>query len=200
MSQYFAEQPDSAHDVQNWSFELRGQQLNFSTDSGVFSKQTVDYGTRTLLKAFDWQQLPAGPLLDLGAGYGPIGLTLAKLLPKRQIILAEINQRAAALAQENAVNNQINNADVVVSDAYQSLGQQKFAAILTNPPIRAGKAVVSLFLIEAAQHLVSGGSLWVVIQKKQGEPSAKKIMTATFGNAVVVMKDKGYYILKSVLV
>jgi 16S rRNA (guanine1207-N2)-methyltransferase len=193
---YYSEQPDVEHNKQYWSFELRGQTLQFASDNGVFSKRTVDYGTRVLLATFTTQGLPAGPLLDLGCGYGPIGLSLAKEMPQRQVDMVDVNELAMSLARENAQRNQIENATVFSSNVYEKVTAQ-YAAILTNPPVRAGKAVVTAMLTEAKAHLVPGGELWVVLQKKQGAPSAKKNMQATFGNAELVHKDKGYYILRS---
>ena len=72
---YYTENPELAHDLESWSFPLRGRTFQFTTDSGVFSRGTVDYGSRVLIDAFEWENLPAGRLLDVGCGYGPIGLS-----------------------------------------------------------------------------------------------------------------------------
>lgn len=195
---YYSQQPDVTHNKQYWSFELRGKTLQFASDNGVFSKHTIDYGTRVLLATFATQDLPAGDLLDLGCGYGPIGLSLAQEMPQRQVDMVDVNELALSLAQENAQRNQIDNVTIFSSNVYEKITKQ-YAAILTNPPVRAGKAVVTAMLTEAKAHLVPGGELWVVLQKKQGAPSAKKNMQAAFGNALLVHKDKGYYILRSKL-
>ncbi|MBA1435128.1 class I SAM-dependent methyltransferase [Bombilactobacillus bombi] len=198
MEQYFTEQPTAIHQERNFTFKLRNFVFQFTSDNGVFSKQTVDYGTRTLIEALDIIDLPAGKLLDLGCGYGPIGLTLARLLPQREIDMVDVNQRAIDLAQKNAQNNQINNVHIQISNIYQQLQQQKYAAIYTNPPIRAGKEVVSTMIVQAPLHLASQGQLWLVVQKKQGEPTYKKLMQQAFGNVEIIKRDKGYYVLKSV--
>ena len=194
---YYTQNPDVVHEERHWPFTLLGNELLFTTDNGVFSKSRVDYGSCALLNAFEADQTPAGPWLDLGCGYGPIGLALAKRWPDRQVTMADVNELALSLAQQNAKANQITNVTIVESDRYAALGTQRYAAILTNPPVRAGKAVVTSMLTEAAQHLLPGGTLTVVLQKKQGAPSAKKTMTATFGNCQILKKDKGYYILES---
>ncbi|GEO75487.1 16S RNA G1207 methylase RsmC [Levilactobacillus namurensis] len=194
---YYTQNPDVVHEERHWPFTLLGNELLFTTDNGVFSKSRVDYGSCALLNAFEADQTPAGPWLDLGCGYGPIGLALAKRWPDRQVTMADVNELALSLAQQNATANQITNVTIVESDRYAALGTQRYAAILTNPPVRAGKAVVTSMLTEAAQHLLPGGTLTVVLQKKQGAPSAKKTMTATFGNCQILKKDKGYYILES---
>lgn len=193
---YYSKNPDVVHDQQEWEFTLRGQALTFVTDNGVFSKRTVDFGTRTLLDTFDFAALPAGPLLDVGAGYGPIGLTLAKEQPQRHVDLVDVNELALSLARENAQRNQISNVTIFSSDQYAAVTDQ-YAAILTNPPIRAGKPVVHGILSGAYAHLLPGGVLTVVIQKKQGAPSAQQKMQEVFGNVAVLAKNKGYFILQS---
>lgn len=194
---YYSKNPEVEHAEKDWSFELRGFNFKFTTDNGVFSKNTVDYGSRALLAAVDLSETPAGPILDMGCGYGPIGMTLAKLAPERQIDMVDVNERALGLAQKNCDLNQIHNVEIFESAEYQNVTAQ-YAGILTNPPIRAGKAVVQNILKGAYEHLLPDGELDVVIQKKQGAPSAKQLMADTFGNVQIIHKDKGYYILQSI--
>lgn len=194
---YYTENPDSAHDLEQWSFELRGKLFQFTTDSGVFSRDTVDYGSRVLIEAFEWEQLPEGRLLDVGCGYGPMGLSLAAA-SGRMVEMVDVNQRAVGLALANAQRNHVENVDIHPSNIYETLNEKDYAAIISNPPIRAGKKVVHAILTEAYPLLKVGGTLTVVIQKKQGAPSAEKKMAETFGNVEILTKDKGYYILRSV--
>lgn len=193
---YYSENPETAHDLHQWSFELAGKTFQFVTDSGVFSRGTVDYGSRVLIDHFDATELPEGSLLDVGCGYGPIGLALA-YQTKRPVEMIDVNNRAVELAQGNAKRNGIE-ADIHQSNIYETLNQKTYAAIISNPPIRAGKKVVHQILSEAAPLLKIGGSLTIVIQKKQGAPSAKSKMEEVFGNAEIVAKDRGYYIIRSV--
>lgn len=194
---YYSENPDLPHDYEEWDFQLRGHRFHFVTDSGVFSRDTVDYGSRVLIDAFDFDELPqAGGILDVGCGYGPIGLALAAV-GERSVEMIDVNQRAVDLAQRNAQRNQIENVTIHVSNIYEALTQAPYAAIVSNPPIRAGKEVVHEILTGAYEHLLVGGTLTIVIQKKQGAPSAKKKMLDVFGNCETVIKDKGYYILRS---
>ncbi|MDT2702967.1 class I SAM-dependent methyltransferase [Enterococcus dongliensis] len=193
---YYSENPETAHDLHQWSFELAGKNFQFVTDSGVFSRGTVDYGSRVLIEHFEAEDLPAGTLLDVGCGYGPIGLALAHRT-QRPVEMIDVNNRAVELAQENAKRNGIE-ADIHQSNIYETLHQETYAVIISNPPIRAGKKVVHQILIEAEPLLEVGGSLTIVIQKKQGAPSAKSRMEEVFGNAEIVAKDKGYYIIRSI--
>lgn len=193
---YYSQNPTTEHEEHNFDFELLGHNFKFTTDNGVFSKRTVDYGSRVLIQATTKTEFIKGNLLDVGCGYGPIGLALAKYFPNRQITMTDVNERSLGLAQKNAVQNQIQNTTVFASDGFAQIEGQ-FAAIYTNPPIRAGKEVVSKILTDAKAHLEIGGQILAVLQKKQGAPSAKKLMTAIYGNCQILSKDKGYYILQS---
>lgn len=194
---YFAANPNAAHDEHVIDYHVDGIDLKFNTDAGVFSKMRVDYGSGVLIKAMKNEKFPAANILDVGTGYGPMGLFAAKFWPDRQVDLVDVNERGLNLAKRNAELNLIKNVHIFSSDVYSNVTEQ-YGLIITNPPIRAGKKVVSAILSGAKDHLVEHGVLLVVIQKKQGEPSARKLLKNTFGNCEIVTRDKGYYILKSV--
>ncbi|MFD2657895.1 class I SAM-dependent methyltransferase [Gracilibacillus thailandensis] len=193
MDQYFSQSPDVASDPQTWQYLLRGKKFTFTTDNGVFSKNEVDFGSRVLIEAFHVPDID-GPLLDLGCGYGPISIALAGFLPERSVVGVDVNERALSLAEKNAKQNKIANVSFKKSDILSNVTGQSFAAILTNPPIRAGKQIVHKMFEEAKEALLPNGELWVVIQKKQGAPSAKKKLTELFEEVEVVKKEKGYFI------
>ena len=189
---YFAENPDAKHDIHELNVELLGQRLTFLTDAGVFSKKMIDYGSRVLLSVLDFE---AGErVLDVGCGYGPLGLSLAKAYGVTATMV-DINQRALDLSQKNAERNQVS-AHIFQSNVYEKVSGI-FDHIISNPPIRAGKQVVHEVISGSYEHLTEGGDLTLVIQKKQGAPSAKSKMETVFGNCEIVKKDKGYYILRS---
>ncbi|MCA1057152.1 class I SAM-dependent methyltransferase [Rossellomorea aquimaris] len=194
---YYSSKPEVESNPQTIRFELRGHSLQFKTDQGVFSKREVDFGSRTLIETFELPQTE-GSILDVGCGYGPIGLSLAKDFKDRTIHMIDVNERALDLAGENAKVNRIDNVRIYQSDRYANVSEKSFAAILTNPPIRAGKEIVHSILSGSYDHLAENGELWVVIQKKQGAPSAMDKMEELFSNVEVVAKKKGYYILKSI--
>ncbi|MGD6818647.1 class I SAM-dependent methyltransferase [Metabacillus sp. 113a] len=193
---YYSENPAVQSSKKSWAFELAGHSFTFRSDSGVFSKNEVDFGSRVLIDAFEMPE-PAGSILDMGCGYGPIGLALAKKFSSRHVDMADINARAIELAKENAALNQISNVSIFQSDLYSQAKDQRYAAIVTNPPIRAGKKVVHEILEKGFDHLVSGGELWAVIQKKQGAPSAVAKLEEQFEEVGVVQKKKGYYIIRA---
>ena len=196
---YYAANPDAPHDKHIVDYHVDGIDLKFNTDAGVFSKMRIDYGSGVLIKTMREVAFPKKGILDVGTGYGPLGLFAAKFWPEQTVDMVDINERGLVLAKENAALNKIKNISIYSSNIYENVDQnEKFGLIITNPPIRAGKKVVSTILSEAYEHLVDQGVLLVVIQKKQGEPSARKLLRTTFGNCDILARDKGYYILKAV--
>ena len=189
---YYAETPDAAHDIHDLNVSLLGQSFHFYTDAGVFSKKMVYYGSQVLINALDLER--GKNLLDVGCGYGPLGISLAKVQGVQSTMI-DINSRAIDLAKKNAERNGVV-AHIFQSNIYENVSE-KFDYIISNPPIRAGKKVVHEIIEGAFDHLNQGGSLTIVIQKKQGAPSAKAKMEDVFGNSEIIRKDKGYYILRS---
>ena len=189
---YYAENPDSAHDINELKVTLLGQPFTFLTDSGVFSKKMIDYGSQVLLNTVDFKKNKT--LLDLGCGYGPLGISLAKVKGV-QATMIDINNRAIDLALKNAEKNDVT-ANIFQSNIYEKV-TGTFDYIISNPPIRAGKKVVHTIIADSINYLNDGGSLTIVIQKKQGAPSAKAKMQEIFGNVDILKRNKGYYILRS---
>lgn len=190
---YYAENPDAAHDIHELRVDLLGEKMTFLTDAGVFSKKMVDFGSQLLLKCLEVNQ--GETVLDVGCGYGPLGLSLAKAYGV-QATMVDINNRALDLARQNAERNKVE-ATIFQSNIYEQV-KGKFDHVISNPPIRAGKQVVHEIIEKSKDFLEIGGDLTIVIQKKQGAPSAKSKMEDVFGNCEIVKKDKGYYILRSV--
>ncbi|WEB30588.1 class I SAM-dependent methyltransferase [Lactobacillus mulieris] len=195
--QYFTENPNTKHDLRVIDYHLAGIDLKLTTDAGVFSKNRVDYGSGVLIRNMLEENPVSGNILDVGCGYWPNWPFAAKKWPDRQVDMVDVNERAMDLARKNAEVNGVTNVNIFASSVYENVDKQ-YAMILTNPPIRAGKNIVSEILEKSYEHLLVGGKLLVVIQKKQGAPSAKKLMETTFGNCEIVERDKGYYILRSV--
>ena len=190
---YYAENPDAAHDIHELRVDLLGEKMTFLTDAGVFSKKMIDFGSQLLLKCLEVNQ--GETVFDVGCGYGPLGLSLAKAYGV-QATMVDINNRALDLARQNAERNKVE-ATIFQSNIYEQV-KGKFDHVISNPPIRAGKQVVHEIIEKSKDFLGIGGDLTIVIQKKQGAPSAKSKMEDVFGNCEIVKKDKGYYILRSV--
>lgn len=191
---YYSNKPTVQHDLRTLGVALRGFTLRFLTDAGVFSKGGIDFGSELLI---DSMEIPEDAnVLDVGCGYGPIGITAAKLAPRGHVTMLDINERAVDLARRNIQQNEVGNAEALVSDRLAAVVGRKFDRILTNPPIRAGKAVVHAIFTDAAEHLTERGELWVVIQKKQGAPSAKKRLEELFETVDDVARDAGFRIFR----
>ncbi len=193
---YFAKQPQSAHDLRTITLPCGERTLTCHTDAGVFSRDHLDPGSALLLSAVsqgrsgDW----AGQrVLDLGCGWGPVGLTLACRYPMARLVLCDINERALELARDNFASNGAQ-ADFFAGDGLEDVPGD-FDLILTNPPIRAGKAVIYRFFAQGSQRLRPGGALYIVIRKQQGAPSALTYLRTLFDRAEVVDRDAGYWII-----
>lgn len=195
---YYTKNPESISQQKHWTYRLKGNTLSFTSDNGVFSKNTVDFGSELLVESYDIpEQFQKASLLDIGCGYGTMGLAYGKAYPELSIEMIDVNERALVLAQENVKKNGIHNVDIHESNLYDSVKKSQYEIIISNPPIRAGKIVVHTILEKAYDYLAENGQLVIVIQKKQGAPSAQKKMEEVFGNCERIQWDKGYWILVS---
>ena len=190
---YYTKNPSSGHDLREVRFTVFDAEFAFVTDAGVFSRDGIDPGTRALIES-----LPrlTGRALDLGCGWGASGLPVAKKNPDCELVLTDVNERAAELARENARRCGVNNARIVTGDGFESV-EGGFDTIFTNPPIRAGKQKIYDLFSEAKNRLNPGGSLYVVIRKQQGAPSALKFLRERFGQAEVVDRSGGYWVIRA---
>lgn len=193
---YYSERPQSEAITETKQVFLLGQSFTFKMSTGVFSKKGIDFGTRLLIESFEVPEVE-GDILDLGCGYGPIGMTLAYQNPDRNVFMVDINERAVSLAEENARTNNVANVKIKQSDGFLNVDKQLFAAIVTNPPIRAGKKVIYDFFKTSLSYLKMDGELWIVIQKKQGAPSTIEYLTSIYEEVETVTRKKGYYIIRA---
>ena len=198
MNHYFTAEPPTGHQEKTIQFRQMGIDFTFVTDQSVFSRQRLDYGSACLLEAVERDDQPkTGRLLDLGCGYGALGIILKRIHPALAVVMCDINKRAVALTRRNADINQTRFVDVVESDGMRQV-EGTFDLIVTNPPIRAGKETVHRFFQEASERLNPAGSLFVVIRKQQGAPSALKRLQELFGEVSLVSRSAGYWVIKCV--
>ena len=191
--QYYTADPHSESRPVPCAFPYRGYGLNFMTDAGVFSKGELDVGTRLLLDA-----LPAlsGDVLDLGCGWGAIGVAVARANKAASVVMADVNHRALGLARDNCLRNGVT-AEVIESDGMRAVMGRRFDAIITNPPIRAGKQVIYQMFADAALSLNPGGALYLVIRKQQGAESCVKYLKTLFDSVEKLDKSGGFWVLKA---
>ncbi len=190
---YSTARPSSRPHRREGSVRIRGLELRFRTEAGVFSRSRMDRGTELLLEALDVG--PCELILDLGCGYGILGIAAAKLSEGGRVILTDVNERAVRLARENVRANGVGNAEVRAGDLYAPVGGLAFDHIVCNPPLRAGRAVVDRIVAEAPAHLLGGGRLWLVARTRQGAASLQERMAAALGSADVVRRGGGYKVL-----
>lgn len=191
MSQYFENDETIKSNKKLIKTNIFDKTFSFYTDNGIFSKDAFDYGSKFLLESLPKLK---GKVLDLGCGYGPIGIILYKNDSSLDIDMIDVNERAILLAKENAL---INSAKVNIyeSNIYEKI-TSKYDYIITNPPIRAGKEVVKKFLFGAKDYLKKDGELWFVMRKDHGVKSMIKELELDF-SIKIIDKSKGFYVISS---
>lgn len=196
MSQhYFTENPESEIKEKFFTENICGAQLNFESVSGVFSFGTrIDRASCNLIKNFT----PSGSsILDIGCGYGAIGLYIKALFPSQAVTMIDVNNRALDYAKKNANTNKLK-VEVLNSNLYSALTNMIFDDIVSNPPIAAGKELNTQLITEAYQYLSESGALWIVAFHNKGGSTLKNIMKSVFGNVTDIDKSGGVRVYKSV--
>ena len=186
---YYTAHPESESRPGEFELDFEGEQFKFAYDNGVFSKGELDEGTSLLISS-----LPElyGRILDLGCGWGPVGVILGRKYPEAQIVMSDVNERAVQLSRQNLSKNGVSNAGVLLSDGFQNI-DGTFDFIVTNPPIRAGKQVIYALFDASLARLNPRGRLYIVIRKQQGAESALKYLEKA--RACVIAKKKGFWII-----
>lgn len=190
MSHYFENDKNLKSEWQEHKINILNKSYTFITDHGVFSKQGLDFGTRTLIETIPINKIN-GEVLDLGCGYGPIGI-IVKDNTNASVDMIDINLRSLHLARMNATKNNIS-VNVFESNGYSNISK-KYDYIITNPPIRVGKKILYDLLFGAKEHLKENGELWLVINKNQGAKSVAKDLEKEY-DVEIVKKNKGFYII-----
>ena len=193
MSHYYVNDNNLKSDKHIVTYTYKGNVLKYNADNGVFSKDRVDFGTNVLLNALPDIE-DNKKILDVGCGYGVIGIAIAKSNKKIMAEMVDVNERAVDLAKENINLNKVDNVKVYLSNLYEKV-EGTFDYIISNPPIRAGKEIVHGVAACGYEHLKAGGKIYLVIQKKQGAPSLEKKLLEVFGNVETVDKRNGYFVL-----
>ena len=192
MNHYYTDNSDLSSQRQEFTYYFDNEVFRFTTDNGVFSKDHVDYGSYILIRSICNRDLGKS-LLDLGSGYGPIGIILKRFHPETEVEMAEVNSRAVELS---ILNGEINKTDIKVHlcDDITTL-DHKFDTIALNPPIRAGKAVIYDLYEKSSVMLNENGHLYIVIRKAQGAKSSMTKLETLFGKVEVIERDSGYFVL-----
>lgn len=190
MAHYFENDNMAVSKIIETKAKINDKIFTFKTDNNVFSKKGLDFGTRTLLESLDLEKIK-GDVLDIGCGYGPIGIYLASF--GLSVDMIDVNKRALSLAQENAKINNVK-VNIFESDMYSNVSK-KYDYIITNPPIRVGKKILYEILFKAKDYLNKNGSLILVIHKDQGAKSLYKELGNSY-KTEILGKNKGYFVIE----
>ena len=191
MGQYFDNEKLPSKMVKTESFVLDNKFI-FYTDNGVFSKDGLDFGSRLLLESIPLEEV-GGKVLDMGCGYGVLGIVVNKIT-SCYVDMVDVNLRAMHLANINIKENGCSNINVFESNTYSNINS-KYTSIITNPPIRAGKKIVYDIVMNACNYLEEGGCLFLVIRKEQGAKSLIKDLEDIY-KVDILDRKSGYYAVK----
>jgi 16S rRNA (guanine1207-N2)-methyltransferase len=190
---YFVSDPRSQERFGLVRTSLCGRSLEFLTASSVFSKRKIDSGTRLLIESM---VLPSsGDVLDIGCGYGAVGITVAKINPTLHVIMTDVNARAVRLAKKNVELNRVTNAEVRYGFYYEPVENLKFNSVLSNPPISAGMDTVKAIVKGAANVLTNDGTFQMVIRSKIGAKLMPILFMETFGSCEILARESGFRVL-----
>ena len=192
MEHYFTNNQNLRSEIREINFSLNAYNFIFKSDNGVFSKNKIDYASLFLVKTFlEEDKKDIESILDIGCGYGFIGITLSKVLNKH-VDMADINNRAIHLCNMNIKENKVD-ATCFASDIYQEV-KNKYDLIISNPPIRAGKDVLKAFIYGGLERLNKDGECWCVIHKDKGAKSIKLELEKEY-SCLLKGKSKGFWVL-----
>jgi len=190
LNHYYAAHPKSKIRLGIIHTHLRGKHFEFLTASGVFSKRRVDLGTRLLIESM---VLPEeGYVLDVGCGYGAVGIAAAVFNSDLRIIMVDVNERAVWLARQNMEINHVNNVEVRRGQLYEPVEDLTFHCILSNPPVSAGMQTVKAIVAEAPKHMANKAHFQMVVRSKIGGKRLQVIFEETFRNVEVLARKSGY--------
>ncbi len=188
MSHYYSKEPNVPLKTKMIEVVIRGERFRFITSSGVFSFGKLDKGTELLIENMilegNWQ------VLDLGCGYGVIGIVASRFV--NYVIMTDINKRAVSIAKKNLKINNVKNAEVRWGNLYEPVKEERFHSIITNPPVHAGKDVLREIVINAPYYLYDGGLLQIVIRTNQGAKYIKGLMEENFNEVKEIARGSGF--------
>ena len=194
LEHYFAALPKSKAKLGLVHTNLRGKPFTFLTASSVFSKKRVDTGTRLLIETMILPER-TGYVLDVGCGYGAVGIAVATFNPRLHVLMTDVNARAVHLTKYNIGKNQAVNAEARCGCLYEPVKELTFDSVLSNPPVSAGMKTVKAIITEAPKIMANKATFQMVVRSKIGGKTLRPIFNETFGNSEVLARESGYRVL-----
>jgi len=191
MSHYFLHDDTLKDNEYLIKYTFKNTVFQLVSNNGVFSKNRLDEGSSIFIESLLTLDIK-GKVLDLGCGYGPIGITLKYFLPEIEVYFSDVNDKCIELTTKNTKKYGID-ANILLSNGFENI-QDTFDYILFNPPIRIGKQAIFQIYDEAFNHLNQSGHFLIVIRKDKGAESHKKYLDSKFSKSSLINRDKGYYI------
>jgi len=190
---YYTETPKAPAKLGIIRTRLRGRSFEFLTASSVFSKKQVDNGTRLLIEAMALPE--TGTVIDVGCGYGAVGIVAAASNPRLHVVMTDVNERAVRLARQNARKNKVNKTEVRCGYLYEPVKELAFNCVLSNPPVSAGMETVKALITQAPAVMAQNASFQMVIRSKIGAKTLPQVFTQAFGSYHILARKSGYRVL-----
>ena len=190
---YFDSQPKSKGNLGLIRSNLRDEALEFLTAPSVFSKTRIDLGSRLLAEAMALPKI--GNVLDIGCGYGVVGITAASSNPRLRVVMTDVNMRAVQLARKNCRLNRVTNCEIRNGYLFEPVKELTFNCVLSNPPVSAGMETVKAIICDAPKVMAEKATLQMVVRSKIGAKTLPRILSETFGNCSVLARESGYRVL-----
>jgi 16S rRNA (guanine1207-N2)-methyltransferase len=190
---YFTQAPKTPAKLGVIHTHLRGKSFEFLTSSSVFSKKQVDLGTRLLIETMSLPE--TGAILDVGCGYGAVGIAAAASNPRLHVVMTDVNERAVRLARQNARKNKVRNTEVRCGYLYKPVKDLTFNCVLSNPPVSAGMETVKALITQAPAVMTENASFQMVIRSKIGAKTLPQVFAEAFGKCHVLARKSGYRVL-----
>ena len=192
---YFTENPTSPLRLRTIQLLYKGRILKFLTGGGVFATENIDPGTALLVENLVLKGDER--VLDMGCGWGAIGIAAAISVPKGNVVMTDINKRALDLARKNARTAGLSNVEVVPGNLFTRLEGIKFDVIASNPPYRSGRDLILRFLDEAPAHLEMDGRLVMVGKGTQGIIYYQHYLEERWKSVEVLGRKSGYRVIEA---
>jgi len=191
MSHYFLHDENLKNNEYDIIFSINSHEFHLVSNNGVFSKKRIDEGSYYLINSLVKLDLK-GNFLDLGCGYGPVGITVLYFFKDLSLVMSDVNSTCLELTKKNLEKYNLN-AKVILSDGFENI-KESFDVIAFNPPIRIGKEKLFKIYKDAFERLNQNGRFIIVIRKDKGAESHKKFLETVFSSVELIERKRGYHV------